>query len=79
MWECCVGAPQQDLLRVFHNGRAIFQNGSLGGAIRHADHLGSPRVKADEFNPTIRCRDFYSPFCHKHTAPCDPSEWASRA
>ncbi len=23
------------------------------------------------FTPTVRCRDLYSPFGHKHTAPCD--------
>ncbi len=40
-------------------------------AILHADHLGSPRVKADVFSPVIRCRDLYSPFGQKHTAPCD--------
>ncbi len=71
MWEWRVGAPQQDLLRIFHNGRAIFENGSPGGAILHADHLGSPRVKADVFTPTVSCRDLYSPFGQKHTAPCD--------
>ncbi len=71
MWEWRIGAPQQDLLRIFHNGRAIFENGSPGGAILHADHLGSPRVKADVFSPVIRCRDLYSPFGQKHTAPCD--------
>ncbi len=71
MWEWRIGAPKQDLLRIFHNGRAIFENGSPGGAILHADHLGSPRVKADVFTPTVRCRDLYSPFGQKHTAPCD--------
>ncbi len=71
MWEWRIGAPEQDLLRVFHNGRAVFENGSPGGAILHSDHLGTARIKAEVFSPLIRCRDLYSPFGQKHTLPCD--------
>ncbi len=65
-------ACRGDLLQIFHNGQAVFGNGSPGGAILHADDLGSPRVKADMFSPTIRCRDLHSPLGQKHTLPWAP-------
>ena len=71
LWEFPVGAGNdQDLLRVYLNGRLIFENKIPAGArFFHLDHLGTPRIKVDLFTPTVTSRDTYYPFGRQLNAP----------
>ncbi|HSR50979.1 MAG TPA: RHS repeat-associated core domain-containing protein, partial [Acidobacteriota bacterium] len=70
LWEFVAGSPVQDLVRAFHNGRAFFENGSVGSHYLHADHLGSPRILSSTFGAVVDCRQFFTPFGqHAHECP----------